>query len=123
VRLITRRNSFASSPLPVQVTKGIPNEHDKAQRAGACPSRQLSVPGPPSFAIEPDVDSPAGPELPAPRYDRPDFQFDDQAGAAPERDIEGIERLGAAPEIVIPDDDIVEPVPPPAVPEPKTSPD
>jgi hypothetical protein len=72
----------------------------------------------PAFAVEPDVDSPAGPELPAPRYDRPDFQYDDQAGAPLERDIEGTDRLGAAPEIIIPDDDIVEPVPPPAVPEP-----
>jgi hypothetical protein len=72
----------------------------------------------PSFATEPDVDSPAGPELPAPRYDRPDFQYDDQTGAPRERDIEGTERLGEAPEVVIPNDDIVEPVPPPAVPEP-----
>jgi hypothetical protein len=72
----------------------------------------------PAFAVEPDVDSPAGPELPAPRYDRPDFQYDDQAGAPREPDIEGTDRLGAAPEIIIPDDDIVEPVPPPAMPEP-----
>ena len=35
----------------------------------------------PSYAVEPDVDSPAGPELPAPRKDRPDFQADDQTGA------------------------------------------
>jgi hypothetical protein len=35
----------------------------------------------PSIAVEPDVDSPAGPELPAPRTDRPDFQLDDQTGA------------------------------------------
>jgi hypothetical protein len=27
----------------------------------------------PSFAVEPDIDSPAGPELSAPRTDRPDF--------------------------------------------------
>jgi hypothetical protein len=70
----------------------------------------------PALAVEPDVDSPAGPELPAPRYDRPDFQFDDQAGAPRERDIEGTDRLGAAPEIIIPDDDEVQ-VPPPALPE------
>ena len=70
----------------------------------------------PALATEPDVDSPAGPELPAPRYDRPDFQFDDQAGAPRERDIEGTDRLGAAPEIIIPDDDEVL-VPPPALPE------
>ena len=31
---------------------------------------------PPALAVEPDVDSPAGPELPAPRTDRPDFQLD-----------------------------------------------
>ena len=37
--------------------------------------------GTPTFAVEPDVDSPAGPELPAPRTDRPDFQQDDQSGA------------------------------------------
>jgi hypothetical protein len=37
--------------------------------------------GTPAFAIEPDTDSPAGPELPAPRTDRPDFQQDDQTGA------------------------------------------
>jgi hypothetical protein len=35
----------------------------------------------PALAVEPDVDSPAGPELPAPRTDRPDFQVDDQTGA------------------------------------------
>jgi hypothetical protein len=29
--------------------------------------------GIPTFAREPDIDSPAGPELPAPRTDRPDF--------------------------------------------------
>ena len=34
-----------------------------------------------SFAVEPDVDSPAGPENPALRTDRPDFQQDDQPGA------------------------------------------
>jgi hypothetical protein len=36
--------------------------------------------GTPTFATEPDVDSPGGPELPAPRTDRPDFQQDDQSG-------------------------------------------
>jgi hypothetical protein len=35
----------------------------------------------PALAVEPDVDSPAGPELPAPRTDRPDFQLDDRTGA------------------------------------------
>ena len=34
-----------------------------------------------SFAVEPDVDSPAGPQNPA-LTSRPDFQQDDQAGAA-----------------------------------------
>jgi len=43
----------------------------------------------PAFAAEPDVDSPAGPELPAPRTDRPDFQLDDQAGAAVDPQMEG----------------------------------
>jgi hypothetical protein len=72
----------------------------------------------PALAIEPDVDSPAGPELPAPRYDRPDFQFDDQAGAPRERDIEGTDRLGAAPEIIVPEyEDDVPMVPPPALPQ------
>jgi hypothetical protein len=70
----------------------------------------------PALAIEPDVDSPAGPELPAPRYDRPDFQLDDQAGAPRERDIEGTDRLGAAPEIIVPEDDVPVVVPP-ALPE------
>jgi hypothetical protein len=45
--------------------------------------------GTPSFAVEPDTDSPAGPELPAPRTDRPDFQQDDQAGAAIDPQAEG----------------------------------
>src|SRR4029453_6169542 len=71
----------------------------------------------PAFAVEPDVDSPAGPELPAPRYDRPDFQFDDQTGAPRGRDIEGTD-MGAGPEIIVPeDDDEVLLVPPPALPE------
>ncbi|HKA65738.1 MAG TPA: hypothetical protein VKD00_08505 [Methyloceanibacter sp.] len=71
----------------------------------------------PALAVEPDVDSPAGPELPAPRYDRPDFQPDDQTGAPLERDIEGTDRLGAGPEIIVPEDDEVLVVPPPALPE------
>ena len=45
--------------------------------------------GTPSFATEPDVDSPAGPELPAPRTDRPDFQQDDQPGAVLDPQVEG----------------------------------
>jgi hypothetical protein len=71
----------------------------------------------PTLAVEPDVDSSAGPELPAPRYNHPDFQFDDQAGAPRERDIEGTDRLGAGPEIIVPEDDEVLVVPPPALPE------
>jgi hypothetical protein len=43
----------------------------------------------PTFAVEPDVDSPAGPELPAPRTDRPDYQQDDQPGAAINPEDEG----------------------------------
>ena len=43
----------------------------------------------PSFAVEPDVDSPAGPQLPAPRTDRPDFQQDDQGGALIDPETEG----------------------------------
>jgi hypothetical protein len=62
----------------------------------------------PCFAVEPDVDSPAGPELPAPRYDRPDFQFDDQAGAPLERDIEGTD-FGEGPVVIEPDVDADEP--------------
>jgi hypothetical protein len=45
--------------------------------------------GTPAFAVEPDVDSPAGPELPAPRTDRPDFQQDDQPGAVLDPEAEG----------------------------------
>ena len=67
----------------------------------------------PTFAVEPDVDSPEGPELPAPR---PDFQFDDQAGAPRERDIEGTE-LGAGAEMMIPEEEDALTVPPPALPE------
>ena len=63
----------------------------------------------PSFAVEPDVDSAAGPELPAPRYSHPDFQFDDQAGAPLERDIEGTDSSG--PYVVVPYEVIVEPGP------------
>jgi hypothetical protein len=48
-----------------------------------------AVPSTPTFAVEPDVDSPAGPELPAPRTDRPDFQQDDQSGAVIDPQAEG----------------------------------
>jgi hypothetical protein len=56
--------------------------------------------GTPAFAVEPDVDSPAGPELPAPRTDRPDFQQDDQSGAIIDPEAEGAEP-GVAPDVVI----------------------
>jgi hypothetical protein len=65
----------------------------------------------PSFAVEPDVDSPAGPELPAPRTDRPDFQQDDQSGAVIDPEVEGADPRP-------PSADLVVPVPPQAVPEP-----
>ena len=55
---------------------------------------------PPSFAVEPDVDSPAGPELPAPRTDRPDFQQDDQAGAVLDPEVEGAQPRNP-PDVVI----------------------
>jgi hypothetical protein len=60
----------------------------------------------PSFAVEPDVDSTAGPQLPAPRHE-PGFQVDDQAGATklvPQAEVY------EAPVIIVPD---AEPLPPP----------
>jgi hypothetical protein len=54
----------------------------------------------PAFAVEPDVDSPAGPELPAPRTDRPDFQQDDQSGAILDPQTEGADP-GVVPDVVI----------------------
>jgi hypothetical protein len=62
----------------------------------------------PSSAVEPDVDSPAGPELPAPRTDRPDFQQDDQPGAILDPEAEGADPT--PPDVVI-----VEPEAPDAV--------
>ena len=56
----------------------------------------------PTFATEPDVDSPAGPELPAPRADRPDFQQDDQAGAVIDPQTEGAQPTNP-PDVVIVD--------------------
>jgi hypothetical protein len=63
----------------------------------------------PSFAVEPDVDSPAGPELPAPRTDRPDFQADDQTGAELNT-VPGPAEPGVieGPTVMIPDDDASE---------------
>jgi hypothetical protein len=43
----------------------------------------------PTFATEPDVDSAAGPELPAPRTADPDFQQDDQPAAVLDPEAEG----------------------------------
>jgi hypothetical protein len=60
----------------------------------------------PSFAVEPDVDSPAGPELPAPRTDRPDFQQDSQTGAVLDPEAEGAD---PSPPAADPDVVIVEP--------------
>jgi hypothetical protein len=59
----------------------------------------------PAFAVEPDVDSPAGPELPAPRTDRPDFQQDDQTGAVIDPREEGADPTPP------PRADIIEPAP------------
>lgn len=56
----------------------------------------------PSFAIEPDVDSPAGPELPAPRTDRPDFQQDDQSGAVVDPQVEGADPRPPTADVVVP---------------------
>jgi hypothetical protein len=56
--------------------------------------------GTPTFAVEPDVDSPAGPELPAPRTADPDFQQDDQAGAVIDPETEGA-NSGVAPDVII----------------------
>jgi hypothetical protein len=51
----------------------------------------------PTFAVEPDTDSPAGPELPAPRMDRPDFQRDDQTGAVVDPREEGADPTPLVP--------------------------
>jgi hypothetical protein len=71
---------------------------------------------PPAFAVEPDTDSPAGPELPAPRADRPDFQRDDQTGAAVDPLEEGADpsppAAAAGPDVVI-----TEPAPGASLPE------
>ena len=64
----------------------------------------------PSFAMEPDVDSAAGPELPAPR-NRLDFQTDDQPGAS--KLVPQVE-IGIGPTVIVPESEVV-PVPPPTV--------
>jgi hypothetical protein len=71
----------------------------------------------PAFAIEPDVDSPAGPELPAPRTDRPDFQQDDQSGAVLDPRVEGADPRPPVADVIVPAPpataDVIVPVPPP----------
>jgi hypothetical protein len=64
----------------------------------------------PSLAVEPDVDSPVEPELPAPRTDRLDFQQDNQPGALLDPESEGADPRP-------PSLDLVEPLPPPSEPE------
>ena len=61
----------------------------------------------PVQAVEPDVDSPAGPELPAPRTDRPDFELDDQTGArlSPEGDPVIV---GPEPEVIVEGPPVIE---------------
>jgi hypothetical protein len=60
----------------------------------------------PSFAVEPDVDSSAGPQLPGPR-EEPGFQADDPAGAA---ELVPQDEVVEDPVIIAPD---AEPLPPP----------
>ena len=60
----------------------------------------IALLGTPSFAVEPDVDSAAGPQLPAPRTADPDFQQDDQAGALIDPETEGA-NPEVAPDVVI----------------------
>jgi hypothetical protein len=70
----------------------------------------------PAFAVEPDTDSPAGPELPAPRAESPDFQRDDQTGAVVDPREEGADpsppAAAAGPDVVI-----TEPAPGASLPE------
>jgi hypothetical protein len=64
----------------------------------------------PSWAVEPDVDSSAGPELPAPRTSDPDFQQDNQPGALIDPEVEGANPTRprvVEPEPVAPDTVIV----------------
>jgi hypothetical protein len=55
----------------------------------------------PTRATEPDVDSSAGPQLPAPRTSDPDFQQDDQPGAVIDPEVEGANPT--TPHVVAPD--------------------
>lgn len=61
----------------------------------------------PSFAVEPDVDSSAGPELPAPRTSDPDFQQDDQAGVLIDPEVEGANPT--RPRVIVPPDIVIVP--------------
>jgi hypothetical protein len=72
----------AEAPMPSAIRRLISDVF-----ALAVGFRPLYFPAVLALPIEPDTDSPAGPELPAPRMDRPDFQRDDQTGAVviPER--------------------------------------
>jgi hypothetical protein len=69
-----------------------------------------------SFALEPESDSPAGPEPPALTYDRPIFLLDDEVRTALDRGVGGTD-LRAGPDVIVPEDDMPS-VLPPAVPEP-----
>jgi hypothetical protein len=60
--------------------------------------------GTPTFAAEPDVDSPAGPENPAPRTDRPDFQQDDGPGQVLDPQAEGAQPRNSPDVIIVPDE-------------------
>jgi hypothetical protein len=85
-------------------------------RSGAFALVLFSLLASPSLAVEPDVDLPGGFELPVPA-DRPNFPFDNQTGAPGEREIEGTDILGMAPEVIVSDDEVPV-IPPPAGPEP-----
>jgi hypothetical protein len=61
----------------------------------------------PSMAGEPDVDSSAGPELPAPRTSDPDFQQDDQSGAVIDPEVEGANPT--TPHVIVPDATVIVP--------------
>jgi len=63
----------------------------------------MSLSGP-SLAVEPDVDSPAGPELPAPRTDRPDFQQDDGTGQVVDPQAEGAQPRNQPDAIIVPEE-------------------
>ena len=49
----------------------------------------VALVGTPTLAADPDVDSPAGPQLPTARTDRPDFQQDEGPGQLLDPQAEG----------------------------------